>query len=109
MKIMTWNVWRHNINSGLMEMWNIFNHYSFKKDVDDALGTYSDKDEFTKYLQTTLMYYFWCKSEYEIIISPWCRSKGDMEKKIDIYMQVMANWDKFVDYVWNLQKGEVYE
>ena len=49
------------------------------------------------------MYYFWCKSEYEIILSPWCRSSKDEDKKIDIYTQVMANWNKFVDYVWSFK------
>ena len=102
---MSWNVWRHNINSGLIEIWNIFEHYNFNKDTIRDLRDFNDKEEFSRHLQSNLMYYFWCKSEYEIILSPWCRGSKDEDKKIDIYMQVMANWNKFVDYVWSFKEN----
>ena len=100
---MSWNVWRHNINSGLIEIWNIFEHYNFNKDTIRDLRDFNDKEEFSRHLQSNLMYYFWCKSEYEIILSPWCRGSKDEDKKIDINMQVMANWNKFVDYIWSFK------
>ena len=50
------------------------------------------------------MYYFWCKSEYEVVIAPWGGSIGANEVKIDIYTQVMNNWDVFLDYVWRSQQ-----
>ena len=98
-----WNVWRHNINSGLMEMWNIFEHYNFNKDVESALIEYDSKEGFTRYVQTSLMYYFWAKSEYEIVLSPWC-GKNAKEKLVDIYEQVMANWPHFIEYLWSFKK-----
>ena len=101
--MMAWNVWRHNINNGLMEMWNIFEHYNFNKDTIRDLRNFDDKKEFSRHLQSNLMYYFWSKSEYEIILSPWCQGPNDKEKKIDIYMQIMANWIRFVDYVWSFK------
>lgn len=105
---MIWNVWRYNINSGLIEMWNIFEHWRFNNDVEAAFNRYSDnKEKFAEQLKDELLYNFWCKSEYEIVLSPWCRGPNDKEKKIDIYMQVMANWDKFLDYVWDSKKGEI--
>ena len=30
----------------------------------------------------------------------WCGGNGKEAVKIDIYRQVMMNWDKFIDYVW---------
>lgn len=101
--MMAWNVWRYNINSGLMEMWNIFEHYNFNKDVVRDLRDFNNKEEFSRHLQSNLMYYFWGKSEYEIILSPCCQSPNNKEKKIDIYMQIMANWARFVDYVWSFK------
>lgn len=46
-----------------------------------------------------MKYYFWSKCEWEIIICPWVGKADDI--KIDVYDQLMLNWDKFVDYVWS--------
>ena len=37
----------------------------------------------------------WNHYPYKINVSP------DVGKKIDIYSQVMMNWEQFVEYVWN--------
>ena len=50
------------------------------------------------------MYYFWSKAEWEIILSPWCGGRDTKDIKIDVYDQVMNNWDIFVDYVFNSKK-----
>lgn len=98
-----WNVYRFNINKQKIEEFNIFDHYTFKEYVKEALIKHENsKEEFTKQLKSELRYYFWSKAEYEIIITCWVG--GDREKvneKIDIYDQVMLNWDRFVDYVWD--------
>ena len=47
------------------------------------------------------MYYFWSKCEYEIILSPWTGRADDI--KIDIYDQIMMNFDRFVGYVWSFK------
>jgi hypothetical protein len=65
------------------------------------LKKFKDKDEFAEELRRDLFYYFWAKSEYEILISAWCGSKDTQEVKVDIYSQVMNNFDIFCDYVWN--------
>ena len=47
---------------------------------------------------------FWAKAEYEVIISLWCGGKNTKDIKVDIYTQVMNNWNVFLDYVWNGKK-----
>jgi len=101
MKQLKWTVFYHDINRQEITTFNIFNHYGFNTGVQKILKNIKDKDEFTEKLRRELMYYFWCKAEYEIIISPWCGGKKDTCEKIDIYTQVMNNFDIFVDYVWN--------
>ena len=101
---MEWNVFYHNINTQEITIFNVFKHSSFAKDVEKYLKECPDKETFVKELKSSLMYYFWSKSEYEIIISPWCGGRNTKEKKVDIYSQVMLNWDKFVDYVWSFRK-----
>ena len=49
------------------------------------------------------MYYYWAKCEWEVIVSDWPTS-GKVEAKIDVYNQVMLNWDKFADYTWKNRK-----
>jgi hypothetical protein len=49
------------------------------------------------------MYYFWSKAEWEIIISSWPNRDND-ELKIDVFDQVMLNWEAFVDYCWSNKK-----
>lgn len=97
---MKWNVFYHDINKQTITTLNIFNHWKFNEDVQKNLKKIQDKDEFAKALKSNLMYYFWCKSEYEIIISPWCGGRDTKDIKVDIYTQVMNNWDVFLDYVW---------
>lgn len=44
--------------------------------------------------------------QWEVVIGPWCGDRGTKEIKVDVYMQVMNNWDIFVDYVWNEGKKQ---
>lgn len=96
-----WNVIRYNMNARKIEPFNIFDHYSFRKDVEKLLDkTNISREDFEEKLRKELMYYFWAKAEHEILIRAWCGGNGDEEVKIDIYEQVMWNWDRFVEYVW---------
>lgn len=106
---MEWNVFYHNVNSQEIIILNIFEHGGFAKDVEKHLKKCTDKEAFVKEVKSSLMYFFWSKSEYEIIISPWCGGRNTKDKKVDIYSQIMLNWDKFVDYVWSFKKGAVNE
>lgn len=95
---MKWNVYRYNINKNKIEVYNIFNHYSFNRDVTTDLSRYRSREAFAKALQYNLKHYFWSKCEWEVLVYPWPIADGEI--KIDVYDQVMLNWDVFVDYVW---------
>ena len=98
---MQWNVFFHNYNKNEIEQYNIFNHSSFRYEVKQLVKKYKDKDTFTEKLRKELAYYFLSKCEWEVIVSPWIGKKESCEAKIDVYNQVMLNWDIFADYVWN--------
>lgn len=129
---MIWNVFIQRVNTRKIEPYNIFEHISFKKDVEVALATAKDKAEFAEKLKRELRYYFWSKCEWEVIITDWPThvsveevARLDKEildyvdkwgkkpyslsvnlpvaSKVDVYDQVMLNWEVFVDYVWNLR------
>lgn len=110
--------WRGNVNFTPETLKKISFEDKFKNEV------------FAPQLKSTLMYYFWSKCEYEIILTSWppyltaaqCKEiKEDKEEvkysktvnlevaeKIDVYDQVINNWEPFIDYVWsNLQVADL--
>ena len=48
----------------------------------------------------SLFYYYRSKCEWEVIVSSWPPSDRVPERKVDVYDQVMLNWDVFIGYVW---------
>ena len=100
---MKWYVYIYNINSKKMEVYNIFDHASFKFCVEKELNNCNSKEDFAYKINNELKYYFWSKAEWEIIISPWIGADG-VKNKIDIYDQVINNWQVFVDYCWSFKK-----
>lgn len=107
---MEWNVYIYNINKKRIEPFNIFNHYGFIGNVQKAVSKYKNKYDFESQLRSELFYHYWSKSEWEVIIAPWCG--GDRENdaiKVDVYSQVILNWDLFVDYVWEHRKELPHE
>ena len=126
---MKWNVYYHDFNRKKIEVYNIFDHYSFRKEVEKHLKEYTDKEEFAERLRRSLSYYFGYKAEWEIVLTSWTPHikmmeldrlnaerkeyikkwnrepyslyiNPDVGEKIDVYSQVMNNWEIFVDYVW---------
>ena len=134
---MIWNVYVERTNTNKIEPYNIFNHAGFKKQIEEAFALCKTKEEFAERLKIELRYYFWSKCEWEIVLTDWPthvsyeevkRLNQDVLKhveqwgkkpyavtvnlpkgeKVDVYDQVMLNWEVFLDYVWNCRnkKGE---
>lgn len=97
-----WYVYYHDSNAQKNIKWNVFNHGSFTEKVKKLLKDNLSRDEFEDGLKKYLIYYMWSKCEYEIILSPWTGRADDI--KIDIYDQIMMNFGRFVDYVWQFTK-----
>ena len=130
---MQWNVLYENVNSRQIEELNIFKYGSFAKDVEKLLKQGLSKKNFVEKLKKTVQYYFWSKAEYEVVVTSWPvyidaeeldRINSEYEeynekrgrypyivnidpnvgRKIDIYQQVMFNFDVFCDYVWSYKE-----
>ena len=100
---MEWFVYIEDFNKRKITKYNIFNHSGFMEDLrKNYKKNKNDYDEFCTKLRRSLMYYFWGKCEWETIISPWVLRDLAKERKIDVYDQVMQNWNVFKDYVWNM-------
>lgn len=101
---LVWNVYYHDINESKIRTFNVFDHSGFTKSVADAAKKHKDKNEFTEKLRRELFYYFGSKCGWEVLISPWVGGRNTKPRKVDVYGQVMLNWDVFVDYVWEHRK-----
>ena len=131
---MQWNVFRYDSNSNKIVIYDIFNdHASFAENVKKWLKKCDNKEEFAEKLKSELLYYYWCKSEHEIVVTPFpprikpnelerlnneykenseryghppysLYVNPDCGEKVDIYSQVMLNWDIFLEYVWGHKK-----
>ena len=133
-----WDVYREELNKNEFRKVNIFNHGRFFEAVQKLLKLCKSKEEFANRVRSELLYYFWSKSEYEVVItkkngriimSPWISNnvpeldvtdddnfdwlgfydsldkvKYNDKLKIDIYDQVMYQYEAFIDYVWNSYK-----
>ena len=97
---LAWYVFYHDQNAGEIVSFNIFEHASFKKDIKSFLAKRLDRPTFERELLRSLKYFFWSKCEWEVLISPWCGTDKDKTVKVDVCWQVMLNWDKFAEYVW---------
>ena len=127
---MIWNVYREDFNHRAIIKYNIFDNISFADDIIKLLNEDISKDDFEDKLRRVLFYYFGGKTECEVVISSWpvyidkaeldrinteyeeyknkwdhypykINVSPDVGKKIDIYSQVMMNWEQFVEYVWS--------
>ena len=127
---MQWNVFRENANTRQVEVYNIFDHTSFKHNILQEYSICPSKAIFVDKLRRELMHYFWSKCEWEVVITDWpthitveeIEELNDelsryesrwhrkpyslnvdlpVQKKISVYDQVMMNWDIVVEYVWN--------
>lgn len=100
--MLEWNVYIGGFNSGVIEVYNVFTHGGFLEDCRKAAREYAkDREGFERVVRRSLMYHFWSKCEWEIIIDHWPHSDRKRDLKTDVYDQVVLNWDRFAQYVWD--------
>ena len=99
------------------------------KDFNKLSDEQKAEKVFKEKVRRSLSYYFWSKSEWEVIVTTWppyvdsdeidslVKEKEEhlskygkfyqthcnltVGEKIDVYTQVMLNWDCFIEYLWN--------
>ena len=95
-----WNVYYEEINSRKILTFNIFEHYAFLKGCAKAAEQPTIL-QFATEVKHELMYYFWSKCEWEILLTSWTAPEDRQSWcKIDVYNQVMLNFEPFINYLW---------
>ncbi len=106
--ILNWYVYREDYNAKEIEAFNIFEHTRFKNEVIDLINDKRlTKKEFKDEIRSLLFYYYAFKCEYEIVLTSFpYRIKDNaltIGKKVDIYQQVMLNFEQFINYLWGMK------
>ena len=104
---MEWNVYNFDCNKQKIETFNIFRHWSFSDYAKKAVKKFKTKEEFAEQLKRELRYYFWSRSEYELIIeitednriflNPWVGCRNPEEVRIDITDDTSFDWRGFAE------------
>ena len=103
--MLEWNVYVGNFNAKKIETHNVFHHTRFTEDCHKAAKKFKDdKAAFAEEVRRSLMYYYWSKCEWEVVIEHWPPVQRFQSTKVDVYSQVMLNWDRFIDYLWENRK-----
>lgn len=137
-KPFSWLVKNFNINKQTIEDYDALKY--LENDIKKLKKKCIIKEEFANKLRTEMLYHFWSRAEYELVVKqtedghilllPWCGCRDEAkatidvtydtsfdwkgfaaehigkqiynhEAKIDVYNQLMWQWDNFVNYVWN--------
>ena len=102
--MLEWNVYWEDSNSKKIIVQNVFNlSWKFNEYLKENFKKNKIKEEFCEQLKRDLQYCYWGKCEHEVVITGW-PSREDVEKKVDVYSQVMLNWEQFADYTWENKK-----
>lgn len=122
-------VYIRNINSNKIEKYNVLTNNIISEIKERTNMVSCDKTLFETEVSNILRYYYWARCEWEIVLTDWpthisikelTRLNNELEKhkanrgslpnfmcvnlcteeKIDVYNQLMLNWDIFIDYLW---------
>lgn len=104
---MEWYVYIYDLNKNKIIQFNVLDCWRFEEDVANNLNKYKDKNEFAEQLRRDALYYFWSKSEWELIItltedgrvllSPWGDFRSPEEATIDVTDDSSFDWRGFAE------------
>lgn len=99
---MEWYVYRHDLNKGKIIKYNVvntgvINHLTEMLNQIKKEKGHWNYDDFKEAAKTIYRYYYWSRSEHEIIIKEWIGNEA--VEKVDVFDQLMLNWDIFVDHL----------
>lgn len=101
---MEWYVYRHDTNKGKIIKYNVVNTGVINHLIEMLNQIKKEKghwcyDDFTTAAMQIYRYYYWGRCEHEIIIKEWVGKEA--EEKVDVFDQLMLNWDIFVDLLYD--------
>lgn len=103
---MSWKVKNYNINANKIEDYDIFQHYGTI--INKIKKEFSNKEDFSKALNSQIMWQYWSRAEYELIIEidenkniwliSWCGCRNPEEVKINVTNDSSFDWKTFAEF-----------
>lgn len=93
-----WYVLRYNMNKKIIESYNVFRD-DFIPELHKQIvkkKKITNYVELRGYVNSYFIYYYWCKAEHEVLIGGMFDNNF---QKIDIYTQLMLNFDRIMEYI----------
>lgn len=119
---LTWKVKYFNCNAQCIEDYDIFKGHYYKDYVKKLKKKCSNLEEFSKALEREIMYHFWSRSEWELIIeldennriwlNPWVGCHEPEKVRIDVTDNSDFDWQGFINnhqLYNNCKKFDVYD
>ena len=107
-KKLEWYAFIEDFNSGKLGRINVIRQdliERIRKGIKSKEWAIGDKPietlkELKEVVKRELMYHFWSKAEYEVIVTGLhYRPEKDKEHKIDVWYQLEPNLDRIVEYI----------
>lgn len=97
--MLSWKVLNYDINKSKVVDYEVFNT-KYEEELKKARKNkkFIDRESLKEYLRKDFQYYFWSKTEYEIMVGG-LSEKFNIPEKIDVYRQLLMNLDRITDYV----------
>jgi len=101
---LTWLVKYYNCNANVIEDYNVLKYR--RADIKKAKKKYNTKEQFAEWLKHEMMYYYWSKCEWELIIQridehtylyPWVGCNDPEKVKVDVTADKSFNWADFAE------------
>ena len=98
-KVLSWFAFYSDFNSDNLKRVNVLGGLEddIKKRVKKEKAT--TREEVKEILRRELMWRYWCKSEWEVIVSGLFAKTDEERHKIDVWYQLEPNLDIITDYV----------
>ena len=104
---MKWMAYYYSINRDEIKEFNIFDHRRFREDVQKLAKKRIKKENFKEKLRRELLYYFWSKCEWELVIEvtednhiflkPWCGCREPDKVRVDVTNDNSFDWNGFAE------------
>ena len=97
---MKWNTIVYD--NGKIKYFNIFRNTLFREAIEEIFRTpEQSREDIEEQVKRKAQWQFWSRCEYEIILSEWPPSPKDNNYKLDVFEQLEANWERFIDYIYD--------
>lgn len=98
--MLKWNTILYN--NGKLEYFNIFRNILFREAIEEIFRISEQSREVIEdQVKRKAQWQFWSRCEYEVIISEWPPNPKDNDYKLDVFEQLEANWERFIDYIYD--------